>query len=382
MRTTMDIDANITGMNFEKDKINEMIGDILSIEIDDNVIFEVEKNVPIKEDNEYGGYRFKLIAKLSNLKIPFSIDISTGDLITPRAVEYKYKTILENNQISLYTYNYETIIAEKFETVLKRNISNSRMKDYYDLYYFVTYKWNDIDKATLEVAVDTTFKHRKSKKYLDKYNEIILNLSNDKNLLERWNKYRKEHTYAKEVEFEDTIKAIEDRRSIRKYKDVKVSKEQILDILNAGRLAPSAKNRQPWYFVKVSTEMKNEIANLMIKYAQNKNKDGRLYSVSFTANVIKEAPVLILILKSNDDEWDRYDTLSVGAAIENMCLRSTELNLGTLWIGDTDFVENGILDMTKHNDMELVSSLVIGYPNQEPKMRPRKDLEEIVEYYE
>ena len=209
MRTTMDIDANITGMNFEKDGINEMIDDILSIKIDDNVIFEVEKNVPIKEDNEYGGYRFKLIAKLSNLKIPFSIDISTGDLITPRAVEYKYKTILENNQISLYTYNYETIIAEKFETVLKRNISNSRMKDYYDLYYFVTYKWNDIDKATLEVAVDTTFKHRKSKKYLDKYKEIILNLSNDINLLERWNKYRKEHTYAKEVEFEDTIKAIE-----------------------------------------------------------------------------------------------------------------------------------------------------------------------------
>lgn len=209
MRTTMDIDANIAGMNFEKDEINEMIDDILSIKIDDNVIFEVEKNVPIKEDNEYGGYRFKLIAKLSNLKIPFSIDISTGDLITPRAVEYKYKTILENNQISLYTYNYETIIVEKFETVLKRNISNSRMKDYYDLYYFVTYKWNDIDKATLEVAVDTTFKHRKSKKYLDKYKEIILNLSNDINLLERWNKYRKEHTYAKEVEFEDTIKAIE-----------------------------------------------------------------------------------------------------------------------------------------------------------------------------
>ena len=153
----------------------------------------------------------------------------------------------------------------------------------------------------------------------------------------------------------DTIKAIEDRRSIRKYKDIDVDKEIILDILNAGRLAPSAKNRQP---------------------------DGRLYSVSFTANVIKEAPVLILILKSKDDEWDRYDALSVGAAIENMCLRSTELNLGTLWIGDTDFVENEILDMTKHNDMELVSSLVIGYPNQEPKMRPRKDLEEIVEYYE
>ena len=132
----------------------------------------------------------------------------------------------------------------------------------------------------------------------------------------------------------------------------------------------------------ISDLRENVVFLLWGKYAQNKNKDGRLYSVSFTANVIKEAPVLILILKSKDDEWDRYDALSVGAAIENMCLRSTELNLGTLWIGDTDFVENEILDMTKHNDMELVSSLVIGYPNQEPKMRPRKDLEEIVEYYE
>ena len=96
----------------------------------------------------------------------------------------------------------------------------------------------------------------------------------------------------------DTIKAIEDRRSIRKYKDIDVDKEIILDILNAGRLAPSAKNRQPWYFIKVSTKMKNEIADLMLNYVQNKEKDGRLYSVSFTANVIKEAPVLILILKS------------------------------------------------------------------------------------
>lgn len=96
----MDIDANITGMNFEKSAIEEMINKIIFIEIDDNVIFEIDKNMPIKEDNEYGGYRFKLIAKLSNLRIPFGVDISTGDLITPRAIEYNYKTILENENIS------------------------------------------------------------------------------------------------------------------------------------------------------------------------------------------------------------------------------------------------------------------------------------------
>ncbi len=208
MRTTMDIDANITGMNFEKRAIEEMINKIIFIEIDDNVIFEIDKNMPIKEDNEYGGYRFKLIAKLSNLRIHFSIDISTGDLITPRAIEYNYKTILENKNISLYTYNYETIVAEKLETVLKRNTANSRMKDYYDLYYFATYKWNDIDISTLKTAIDTTFKHRNSQEYLEKFKTIISNILEDESLISRWDKYRKEHEYAKDIKFEDTISAI------------------------------------------------------------------------------------------------------------------------------------------------------------------------------
>lgn len=179
IRTTMDIDANITGMNFEKRTIEEMINKIITLKIEDDVTFEIDKNMPIKEDNEYGGYRFKLIAKLSNLRIPFGVDISTGDLITPRAIEYNYKTILENENISLYTYNYETIIAEKLETILKRNTANSRMKDYYDLYYFVTFKWNDIDLITLKTAIKTTFKHRNSEICLENFNTIIENVFED-----------------------------------------------------------------------------------------------------------------------------------------------------------------------------------------------------------
>lgn len=209
MRTTMDIDANITGINFEKSTIEEMINKIITIKIEDDVIFEIDKNMPIKEDNEYGGYRFKLIAKLSNLRIPFGLDISTGDLITPRAIEYNYKTILENDNISLYTYNYETIIAEKLETILKRNTANSRMKDYYDLYYFATYKWKDININTLKSAVHTTFKHRNSKEYLKNFNAIIKNILEDETLIARWNKYKKEHEYAKDINFKSTISAIE-----------------------------------------------------------------------------------------------------------------------------------------------------------------------------
>lgn len=208
MRTTMDIDANITGMNFEKDAIGEMIDKIISIEIDDNVTFEIDKSVPIKEDNEYGGYRFKLIAKLSNIRINFSVDISTGDIITPRAVEYNYKTILENDSINLYTYNYETIIAEKLETILKRNTTNSRMKDYYDLYYLVTYKWENIDIETLRKSINTTFKHRKSQEYLDKFNKLIQDILVNDILIDRWNKYTIEHEYAKGIKFNSTINAL------------------------------------------------------------------------------------------------------------------------------------------------------------------------------
>ena len=205
MRTTMDIDANITGMNFEKGAIDEMIDKIISIEIDDNVTFEIDKSVPIKEDNEYGGYRFKLIAKLSNIRINFSVNISTGDIITLRAVEYNYKTILENDNINLYTYNYETIIAEKLETILKRNTTNSRMKDYYDLYYLVTYKWENIDIETLRKSINATFKHRKSQEYLEKFNKLIQDILVNDILIERWNKYTIEHEYAKGIKFNSTI---------------------------------------------------------------------------------------------------------------------------------------------------------------------------------
>lgn len=214
MRATMDIDVNITGMNFEQNTIEKMIEKIISIDLDDGVTFEIDKNMPIKEDNEYGGYRFKLIARLSNLKIPFGIDISTGDLITPRAIEYTYKTILENENINLYTYNYETIIAEKLETILKRNTANSRMKDYYDLYYFVTYKLHDINNITLKSAIDTTFNHRHSEKYFLEFDIIIKEISKDETIKNRWEKYRQEHTYARNIKFEDTLKALEKIKNI------------------------------------------------------------------------------------------------------------------------------------------------------------------------
>lgn len=173
MRSTMDIDANITGMDFTEEQIKKLIENVSLVDLNDNVSFSVDKENVIREDNEYGGYSFKITGKIFNIVIPFHIDISTGDIITPKAIEYKYKTILEDEYIDLYTYNYETIIAEKLQTILTRGISNSRMKDYYDLYYFVTYKWNDVDRNILKDAISTTFIHRNTKSDLEDFKNII-----------------------------------------------------------------------------------------------------------------------------------------------------------------------------------------------------------------
>ncbi len=208
MRTTMDIDTNITGINFELSQIRNIIKEIIAIQIDDGVSFEILNLNPIKEDNEYGGYKFKLIATLSNIKVRFSIDVSTGDIITPKAIEYKYKTILEEDYINIYAYNYETIIAEKLETVLRRKVINSRMKDYYDIYYFVNIRWKDINKEILKQAIYTTFEHRHSQEELKNSKTIIEKLENDQYLNELWEQYKTKHSYAKNVQFKDTIESI------------------------------------------------------------------------------------------------------------------------------------------------------------------------------
>ena len=209
VRTTMDIDADVTGMNFEKDEIEKMIKEIISIDIDDEVEIILDKVEDIREDNEYGGYKFKLIAKFSNLKIPFHIDISTGDIITPRAIEYKYKMILEDEYINIWTYNQETIVAEKLQTILARKIENSRMKDFYDIYYFVTFRWNEINEDILKKAVQATFAKRETLSDLENIEQIIKTLSEDKNLKMLWKDYQDKFKYAKNVKYEETIKAIE-----------------------------------------------------------------------------------------------------------------------------------------------------------------------------
>lgn len=185
----------------------------------------------------------------------------------------------------------------------------------------------------------------------------------------------------------ETVRAIEERRSIRSFKEDNISKNVIEDILNCGRLAPSAKNRQPWYFVVLTGENKNKVAEIMIS---GNTKEVRKYdrevlkcntSILPTARTILEAPVLVLVFREKDDNWVIADNLSIGACIENMCLRATDLELGTLWIRDVVYNSNDIATFLGKGNMELNSALAIGVPNECPKARPRKKVEDIVEWY-
>ena len=136
------------------------------------------------------------------------IDITTGDIITYKEVKFKYNTLFDNETINIMTYNYETIIAEKFETIISRNIDNTIMKDYYDLYMFVNLKWNDINKETLRKAIINTSKNRETISYIENANDYINLIEDDSRLKLLWNSYQNNYEYAKGIEFVDTINAI------------------------------------------------------------------------------------------------------------------------------------------------------------------------------
>lgn len=180
---------------------------------------------------------------------------------------------------------------------------------------------------------------------------------------------------------------IQNRRSIRKFKDTYVSKKIIKDLINCARLAPSAKNRQPWKFIIVPKHIKNQIADIMLEKEKTSkiSLEKKIYnnnsSVKSTAKVMKEAPVLILVLKPYDSNWATGDCLSIGAAIEHICLRATDLGLVSLWIRDIVYTKEQISELVNHTDMEVISAISIGYPDENPNQRPRKALDEVLEWY-
>ena len=208
LRSTMDLDTTIKGLPLNKSTITKVITEIINIDLRDNITFEIENIKDIREEELYSGFEVNLKADFDGLKTNLMIDITTGDIITYKEVKFKYNTLFDNETINIMTYNYETIIAEKFETIISRNIDNTRMKDYYDLYMFVNLKWNDINKETLRKAIINTSKNRETISYIENANDYINLIEDDSRLKLLWNSYQNNYEYAKGIEFVDTINAI------------------------------------------------------------------------------------------------------------------------------------------------------------------------------
>jgi len=189
----------------------------------------------------------------------------------------------------------------------------------------------------------------------------------------------------------ETIDAIKMRRSIRKYKRKDIEKDKIEKLLEIATRAPSGKNSQPWKFLVLKGNKKNQIADLMIKNASKLKEEGcKIGSTKSSADIIKEAPVLIMVYNENKKNyvdvsedakarWRSVDIQSIGAAIQNLLLGAVDIGLGTLWICDV-FIAIKDINNYLNMDSELVAGVAVGYPDENPEFRPRKDLKEVVEF--
>ena len=207
-RTTKDMDATLKGIPLTKDNIEKIFNEILNIDIKDGVSFEIVSIKDIRLEDEYGGFRLNILSKLDNNKTYITVELTTGDIITPREMKYNYNSIFEDKKIPIMTYTLETLLAEKFQTVITRGIFNTRLKDFYDIYILLKTKINNIDKKTLVIAIENTFKRRETKLDINYFNAVINSLTENNNLKDLWSEFQNKNIYAKDIDFEDTVDAI------------------------------------------------------------------------------------------------------------------------------------------------------------------------------
>ena len=172
-RATMDMDATIKGWPVNEESIKNMFLDICKIDLQDDVTFEFKKIGEIREGDDYTGYRVSLSANYPPMAVPLKLDITTGDKITPREIEYRFKLLLEDREIPVLAYNLETVMAEKLETVVSRGDQNTRPRDYYDIYILAKMQYKNIETEYLRAALDATSKKRGSSEILKEYKNII-----------------------------------------------------------------------------------------------------------------------------------------------------------------------------------------------------------------
>ena len=216
-RATMDMDTTLKNLPLTPEAIRSALEDVCDIAFDDGVVFEIGTISPIREDDIYGVYRVMLNAKFDTLLTPLSIDVSTGDAITPHAVQYNFSEIFDDEKsFELWAYIIETVMAEKVETILRRGVFNTRPRDIYDPYILTTTL--KIDYAVFADALSATAKHRGTTEQIADVPSILYNIEESPELKTMWGKYRKQFSYAKDITYEQIMDSI---KTLLKYKAFK-----------------------------------------------------------------------------------------------------------------------------------------------------------------
>ncbi|WP_296182647.1 nucleotidyl transferase AbiEii/AbiGii toxin family protein [uncultured Mobiluncus sp.] len=208
-RATMDMDTTIKGLPLTHGKIREIFDEICSIQVSDDIEFETRDISDIRQNDDYQGIRVALNAIYPPMRVPLTVDITTGDMLTPGAVEYSYQLLFDKRKITILAYNLETLLAEKIETVLSRNTANTRLRDFYDIHILYQLHGEEYEPTTFHTALERTTHKRGSTSIIPDYPEIMKQIRESEFLQKAWNKYSHEYSYAKNISFEQTCNAIE-----------------------------------------------------------------------------------------------------------------------------------------------------------------------------
>lgn len=207
-RSTMDIDATVKGATVGIEEVENMIASIISVPVDDGVEFRVKRISEIMDEAEYPGIRVSMETEFDGVITPLKIDISTGDAITPREVRYSFKLMLEDRSIEILAYNLETVLAEKLETVVSRATTNTRMRDFYDIYILEQLHGNTLDPQILHDALRATAHKRGTERHLAEAAEVFEEVENSSVMQKLWESYRKKFSYAADLEWNIIMGAV------------------------------------------------------------------------------------------------------------------------------------------------------------------------------
>lgn len=208
MRSTMDVDTTVRSIKLDKESAQVFLKEILSIDLGDNVYFYITKVQEIMEGHEYEGIRVMIDCVLDKISQIIKVDISTGDVITPGALEYKYPLIVEDRTIDIWVYNLETLLAEKLETIMVRADSNTRMRDFYDIFILLRNRMSNIDQDIFKSAFLATCRQRKTEKLIETIDNVIASISVNKAMVAQWSNYKNNNYYVGELSWNEVMESV------------------------------------------------------------------------------------------------------------------------------------------------------------------------------